>query len=67
VQRQRHGDRHRDDNPHVKKVREYVGTHLSCEAVVISAQIESELVDLSPDEAQDSSKSSASARAASGR
>ena len=41
-----------DANPHVRKVRDYVGTHLSCEAVVISAQIESELVDLSPDEAQ---------------
>ena len=40
-----------DDNPHVKKVREYVGTHLACEAVVISAQIESDLVDLEPDEA----------------
>jgi ribosome-binding ATPase YchF (GTP1/OBG family) len=36
----------------VQKVREYVGTHLACEAVVISAQIESDLVDLSPDEAQ---------------
>ena len=34
------------------KVREYVQTHLSCEAVVISAQIESDLVDLSPDEAK---------------
>ena len=33
------------------KVREYVQTHLSCEAVVISAQIESDLVDLAPDEA----------------
>jgi len=42
-----------DANPHVRKVREYVGTHLSCEAVVISAQIESELVDLSPDEARE--------------
>ncbi len=41
-----------DANPHVQKVREYVGTHLSCEAVVISAQIESDLVDLSPEEAQ---------------
>jgi ribosome-binding ATPase YchF (GTP1/OBG family) len=40
-----------DSNPHVRKVREYVGTHLSCEAVVISAQIESELIDLAPDEA----------------
>ena len=40
-----------DDNPYVRQVRDYVGTHLSCEAVVISAQIESELVDLEPDEA----------------
>ena len=40
-----------DTNPYVMKVREYVKTHLSCEAVVISAQIESDLVDLAPDEA----------------
>jgi hypothetical protein len=40
-----------DTNPYVLKVREYVQTHLSCEAVVISAQIESDLVDLAPDEA----------------
>jgi GTP-binding protein YchF len=40
-----------DDNPHVRDVREYVRRHLSCEAVVISAQIESDLVDLPPDEA----------------
>jgi GTP-binding protein YchF len=40
-----------DTNPHVMKVRDYVQTHLSCEAVVISAQIESDLVDLAPDEA----------------
>jgi GTP-binding protein YchF len=40
-----------DGNPHVLKVREYVRTHLACEAVVISAQIESDLVDLAPDEA----------------
>ena len=40
-----------DTNPHVRKVRDYVKTHLSCEAVVISAQIESDLVDLAPDEA----------------
>jgi len=39
-------------NPHVLKVREYVKTHLACEAVVISAQIESDLMDLSPDEAE---------------
>ena len=40
-----------DTNPYVIEVREYVQTHLSCEAVVISAQIESDLVDLAPDEA----------------
>ncbi len=40
-----------DDNPYVRQVREYVRTHLACEAVVISAQIESELIDLSPEEA----------------
>ena len=40
-----------DTNPHVLKVRDYVKTHLSCEAVVISAQIESDLADLPPDEA----------------
>jgi GTP-binding protein YchF len=40
-----------DTNPYVQKVRDYVGAHLACEAVVISAQIESELVDLSPEEA----------------
>ena len=40
-----------DTNPYVMKVRQYVETHLSCEAVVISAQIESDLVDLAPDEA----------------
>jgi GTP-binding protein YchF len=40
-----------DDNPYVKQVREYVKTHLACEAVVISAQIESELIDLSPEDA----------------
>jgi GTP-binding protein YchF len=40
-----------DSNPYVMKVRDYVNTHLSCEAVIISAQIESDLVDLAPDEA----------------
>ena len=39
-----------DANPYVAQVRDYVKTHLSCEAVVISAHIESELIDLSPDE-----------------
>ena len=41
-----------DKNPFVLKVRDYVKTHLACEAVVISAQIESDLIDLSPDEAK---------------
>src|SRR6202140_1191697 len=36
---------------HVASVSSYVQTHLATEAVVISAQIESELVDLSPTEA----------------
>ena len=36
---------------HVRAVREYVKSHLDTEAVVISAQIESELVDLSEEEA----------------
>jgi len=40
-----------DTNPYVIKVREYVRTHLQCEAVVISAQIESELMDLEPADA----------------
>ncbi len=42
-----------DKNPYVQKVREYVRTHLACEAVVISAQIESDLIDLSADEARE--------------
>ena len=41
-----------ESNPYVLKVRDYVQTHLACEAVVISAQIESDLVDLSPEEAE---------------
>jgi ribosome-binding ATPase len=41
-----------DKNPFVQKVQDYVKTHLACEAVVISAQIESDLIDLSPDEAK---------------
>lgn len=42
-----------DSNPHVAKVREYARTHHSCETVVISAQIESDLVDLPPEEAKE--------------
>jgi len=41
-----------DQNPYVRKVRDYVGQHLACEAVVISAQIESDLVDLAEEEAK---------------
>ena len=41
-----------NENPHVQKVREYARAHHGCETVVISAQIESDLVDLSPDEAK---------------
>jgi ribosome-binding ATPase len=40
-----------DTNPHVQKVREYARTHHACETVVISAQLESDLVDLTPEEA----------------
>ncbi|MBL9139274.1 MAG: redox-regulated ATPase YchF [Verrucomicrobiales bacterium] len=41
-----------DSNPFVQKVRHYAETHIGCETVVISAQIESDLVDLAPDEAK---------------
>ncbi|MEZ6038072.1 MAG: redox-regulated ATPase YchF, partial [Planctomycetota bacterium] len=41
-----------EQNPFVQKVREYTKTHLACEAIVISAQIESDLVDLEPDDAK---------------
>ncbi len=39
------------DNPYVQKVREYATAHHSCETVIISAQIESDLVDLDEAEA----------------
>jgi hypothetical protein len=42
-----------DKNPFVLKVREYTAHHFACEAVVISAQIESDLIDLSDAEAND--------------
>jgi len=42
-----------DQNPHVAKVRDYAKTHIGCETVVISAQIESDLIDLSPEEAKE--------------
>lgn len=40
-----------ETNPFVQKVRDYARHHHSCETVVISAQIESDLIDLAPDEA----------------
>ena len=42
-----------DRNPHVHKVREYARTHIGCETVVVSARIESDLIDLSPVEAKE--------------
>jgi hypothetical protein len=39
-----------DANPFVEKVKAYVQLHHDTQAVVISAQIESELIDLDPDE-----------------
>jgi ribosome-binding ATPase len=42
-----------DQNSYVLKVREYTAHHFACEAVVISAQIESDLIDLSDAEAKD--------------
>ena len=42
-----------DKNPFVLKVREYTKNHFACEAVVISAQIESDLIDLSDAEAKE--------------
>ena len=40
-----------ENNPFVAKVREFAAEHHGCETVVISAQIESELIDLSDEEA----------------
>ena len=42
-----------EKNPFVLKVREYAAHHFACEAVVISAQIESDLIDLSDAEARE--------------
>lgn len=42
-----------DSNPFVARVREYARTHHACETVVISAQIESDLIDLTPEEARE--------------
>ena len=40
-------------NPQVIKVREYARAHHACETVVVCAQLESDLADLSPEEAQE--------------
>ena len=41
-----------DSNPFVQQVRDYAAKTLNCEAIVISAQIESDLVDLSEEDAK---------------
>ncbi|HRJ74202.1 MAG TPA: redox-regulated ATPase YchF [Terrimicrobiaceae bacterium] len=41
------------DNPHIRAVREYAAAHMGSEAVVISAQIESELAELPPEDARE--------------
>jgi len=41
------------DNPRVASVRGYAKTHHACETVVVCAQLESDLADLSPDEARE--------------
>ena len=40
-------------NPHVKAVEEYAATHLGTSTVIISAQIESELAELPPEDARE--------------
>ena len=42
-----------ETHPAVAKVRHYAATHHACETMVVSAQLESDLGDLSPEEAQD--------------
>jgi GTP-binding protein YchF len=44
---------HPDSHPHVAQVRQFAATHSGSEAVVISARIEEELGDLTPEEAAD--------------
>ena len=41
-----------DAHPQVAKVRDYTRTHHACDTVVLCAQLESDLADLSPEEAQ---------------
>ncbi|HOX55663.1 MAG TPA: redox-regulated ATPase YchF [Candidatus Paceibacterota bacterium] len=40
-----------DRHPQVTKVRDYARTHHACDTVVVSAQLESDVADLSPEEA----------------
>lgn len=40
-------------NPFVAQVREYASTHHACETVALCAQLETDLLDLSPDEAKE--------------
>ncbi len=42
-----------ETNPHVSRVREYAHTHHACDTVVICAQLESDVADLSAEEAQE--------------
>ena len=42
-----------DSHPQVVKVREYARAHHACETVVVCAQLESDVADLSPEEAQE--------------
>jgi len=42
-----------DSNPYVQQVKEYAATHMACGTAVISAQIEADLVDLSPEDAKE--------------
>ncbi len=42
-----------DKHPYVSQVREYVARHHDAEAVVVSARIEEELIDLEPEDAQE--------------
>jgi GTP-binding protein YchF len=42
-----------DQHPQVQKVKEYARTHHGCETVVFCAQLESDLMDLSPEEARE--------------
>jgi ribosome-binding ATPase len=42
-----------ESNPEIAKVRDYARNHHACETIVLDAQLESDLADLSPEEAQE--------------